>query len=158
MLPIKTIVHPTDFSEHAQYAFEMACALARDHGSRILVVHVQAPAPILYGDGMIVPPDEGFREELKRRLSHVPDAGPGVTVERHLLDGDPVTSILKFAAEQQASLIVMGTHGWTGLSRLLLGSVAEKIVRRATCPVLTVKYPSPTAEQELASSAGQVEK
>lgn len=145
MLNIKKILHPTDFSEHARYAYDLACALARDHKSRLVILHVRTPQPMIYGDGMIVPPDEGFQEEMKRRLANMPAPSADVLVERHLVDGEAVPEILEFAEKNDCDMIVMGTHGWTGLSRLLLGSVAEKVVRKANCPVMTVKNPTPLA-------------
>jgi nucleotide-binding universal stress UspA family protein len=155
MLTIKKILHPTDFSEHARYAYDLACALARDHKSQLVVLHVRTPQPMIYGDGMIVPPDEGFQEEMRRRLANMPDPSPDVHVERHLVDGEAVPEILKFAEENDCDMIVMGTHGWTGFSRLLLGSVAEKVVRKADCPVITVKNPTPLAAAETEETAGQ---
>jgi len=68
-----------------------------------------------------------------------------VRAERRLAEGDAVEETLRVAQEANADLIVMGTHGWTGLGRLLMGSVAEQVVRRASCPVLTVKAPFPDA-------------
>jgi nucleotide-binding universal stress UspA family protein len=73
----------------------------------------------------------------------VQPSDPAVKIEHRLAEGDPAREILRVARETGCDLIVMGTHGWTGLGRLLMGSVAEQVVRKATCPVLTVKTPIP---------------
>ncbi len=142
MLPIRTILHPTDFSEPAQHAFAAACALARDHGSRLVVLYVRAPTVVAYGEmGPIVPDPVWTPADVKAALSelHLPD--PGVEVEYRVAEGDPAAEIIRLASEVKANLIVMSTHGRTGLGRLLMGSVAEVVLRRAPCPVLTLKVP-----------------
>ena|SRR5581483_11873525 len=154
MLPIHTILHPTDFSEHSQFAWRLACALARDYGARLVVVHVIDLPVAVYGEGVMVSEPEDYQaveEELDRM--HAPD--PNVRVEHRVLEGDPVEEILVAARQAHAELIVMGTHGRTGLERLLMGSVAEQVVRRSTCPVLTVRTPFPEAAPagELAAAA-----
>jgi nucleotide-binding universal stress UspA family protein len=145
MLPIRTILHPTDFSDRSQHALHLACALARDHGASLVVLHAEPTPYIGYSEGAI-PPDPGvLLEESKEQLRRleVPDAG--LRTERRFVEGDPAEEILRAAREAGADLIIMGTHGRTGLSRLLMGSVAEQVVRRADCPVLTVKAPFPVA-------------
>ncbi|GIW80870.1 MAG: universal stress protein [Gemmatales bacterium] len=154
-MKLKAIVHATDFSEHSKYAFELACALARDHEAKLYIIHVKIPEPMIYGEGMINLPEEGFDESLKRRLEEIVPAHGSIEVERALLAGNPVTEIVNFAKKVDADLIVMGTHGWTGLSRIIMGSVAENVVRKAHCPVLTVKHP--VKLQELAT-AGEKER
>src|SRR5262249_9165152 len=142
MLPIRTILHPNDFSEQAQHAFAVACSLARDHGARLVVLYVRAPAVAAYGEmGPIVPDPAWAPADVKAGLAalHLPD--PGVEVEYRVGDGDPAAEIIRLGSEVKANLIVMGTHGRTGLGRLLLGSVAEVVPRRAPCPVLTLKAP-----------------
>jgi nucleotide-binding universal stress UspA family protein len=78
-------------------------------------------------------------------LADVKPRDPRVVCEHHLLAGDPAEAIIRTAEQEGVDIIVIGTHGRTGLTRLLMGSVAEAIVRRATCPVLTVKQPTPVA-------------
>jgi nucleotide-binding universal stress UspA family protein len=158
MLPIHTILHPTDFSDRSTHALHLACALARDYGARLIILHVATTPTIAYGEGVVPPDPETLFEaerELLERLT-VPD--PAVAVERRFEEGDPIADILRVAQESHADLIVMGTHGRTGLSRLLMGSVAEQVVRRASCPVLTVTHPfavPATAEMpEAALAAG----
>jgi nucleotide-binding universal stress UspA family protein len=149
MLAVHTILHPTDFSEHSQYAFWLACALARDYGARLVVLHVVATPTVVYGDGVVVPPDpEGLRDAAREQLDRLQVPHGNVRAERRMAEGDAVEAILGMAQEVQADLLVMGTHGRTGLGRLLMGSVAEQVVRQAPCPVLTVKTPFPETAPE----------
>jgi nucleotide-binding universal stress UspA family protein len=136
------ILFPTDFSPSGQEALRWATVLARDTGASLTIIHVEEP-PMAYGGGeMYFPAEEGNSEELRQALVKVVPTDPKVRFEHKLLSGDPATAIVEAAAEEKADLIVIGTHGRTGLTRLLMGSVAEAVVRRATCPVLTVKHPS----------------
>jgi len=144
MLALHTILHPTDFSKHSRCAFGLACALARDYGARLIALHVLVPPPVAYGDGVVVAADpEPLRATAQEHLGELEIPGANVRAERRLEEGDPATVILRVAKEVHADLLVMGTHGRTGLGRLLMGSVAEEVVRRAPCPVLTVKTPFP---------------
>jgi nucleotide-binding universal stress UspA family protein len=143
----RTILVPADFSERSRGAFRMACSLARDEATRLVVVHVVEPPPVMYGElGMPVSVDFGDlldRESLTRQLreTYVPDHA--VRAEYQVREGVPAEEILQLAEETDSRLIVMGTHGRTGLGRLLAGSVAEAVMRRARCPVLTVRSPFP---------------
>jgi nucleotide-binding universal stress UspA family protein len=136
MLPIKTILHPTDFSDLSDAAFRTACALAGDHGSRLVVLHV-VPPPQSHGEVIARRQGEGYHEDLRRLLERVRPEDAALSVERRLEDGDPAETILRVAREEAADLIVLGTHGRGALGKMLLGSVAEQVVRRAPCPVLT---------------------
>jgi len=140
MLPIRTIVHPTDFSANSQNAWEMACLLARDYRARLLLVHVEPPLPS-YADLGAVPPEPVDHRALERQLAQIKATDATLSVSRTLLVGNVASEINRFAEENQADLIVMGTHGRTGLGRMLMGSVAEMVLRRASCPVLTIKTP-----------------
>jgi nucleotide-binding universal stress UspA family protein len=139
VFPIRKILHPTDFSDPARAAFEMACALARDYGAELVVVHVDRPSPIFAPDGIVVgvPVEEPY--ELRAKLARVRPTDAKVKVTHRLLEGEPADQILKAARAEAADLIVLGTHGTTGLARLLMGSVAETVLRKAPCPVLTVR-------------------
>jgi nucleotide-binding universal stress UspA family protein len=143
MLPLHAILHPTDFSDRSQYAFELACRLARDSGARLIVLHVvQSPPFITHGEmEKALQQAEGYRRELDDKLHNLRSPDSGVGMEYRLQDGEPVAEILRAAAECDCDLIVLGTHGRTGFRRLLLGSVAEQVLRRAGCPVLTVNAP-----------------
>jgi nucleotide-binding universal stress UspA family protein len=151
MLPIRTILHPTDFSEHSNYAFQFACSLARDYGARLVVVHVATPPVAVYGEGVLIAEPEDYQDRLRERLQQLVTQEPKVRVEHRLVEGDSPTEIMRVGQEIKCDLIVMGTHGRSGLGRLLMGSVAEYVVRKATCPVLTLKTPQrqtpPSQEQ-----------
>jgi nucleotide-binding universal stress UspA family protein len=138
MPPIQTILHPTDFSERSGYAFQLACSLARDRGARLIVLHVM-PVPLVQEKRL-------YREEMAGELNRIASPDPKVPVECRLEEGDAATQILQVAQETGCDLIVLGTHGRTGLGRLLMGSVAEQVLRRASCPVLTVRAPFPPSE------------
>ena len=142
MLAVQTILHPTDFSEQSQNAFRLACALARDYGAHLVLLHVVVRPVVAYGEAVIPLDVEDYRREAQEKLDRL-DPGPSIRATRRLEDGDPVTDILRVAGEIPCDLIVMGTHGRTGLARLLMGSVAEQIVRKAPCPVVTVRNPVP---------------
>lgn len=148
MLPIRTILHPTDFSERARNALAVACAMARDYGARLIVAHV-APTPVMgFGQG-VIPVEGGEPPEVRRaHLDEYAGVHDSLVVEKHLLEGDPASEILRLADDVNCDLIIMGTHGWTGLGRLLLGSVAESVMRRASCPVLTVRTPFSANDQK----------
>jgi len=141
MLPIHTILHPTDFSDRSACAFRVACALARDYNAHLVVLHVDQLPLALYGDAIAPPRPDDYQDRLREQLFNL--RAPGVSAEHRLNEGSPVTEILGVAEEVNADLIVMGTHGRTGLSRLLMGSVAESVLRQAPCPVLTVRSPVP---------------
>lgn len=147
MLAIQNILHPTDFSERSDHAFKLACALARDHGALLTVAHVLAPPIVVPVDGVIPVVPEDVEEQVRAKLLHVTPPDPRIRVERKLLLGDAAHEIVALARKSQCDLIVMGTHGRTGLGRLLMGSVAEIVLRKAQCPVLTVKLPFPEAER-----------
>lgn len=158
MLPIKIILHATDFSERSNYAFRVACALARGYQARLIVLHV-LPTPVVgYPDGIILTQPDEYQAEARARLQQMLPTDPSVPVERVLGDGDAAATIVDMARDRQCDLVVMGTHGWTGLTRLLMGSVAEAVVRRAPCPVLTVKTPFAQVERVAAENPAQMGK
>jgi nucleotide-binding universal stress UspA family protein len=137
----KTIIYPTDFSHSSDAALDYATSLARDSGAKLLLVHVEEP-PLAYGGGeMYSGIPEPNTEALLKMLHAVKPKDPAVPYEHRLLAGDPASAIVELAEQENADLIVLGTHGRTGLARLLMGSVAEAIVRRAPCPVFTYRRP-----------------
>jgi nucleotide-binding universal stress UspA family protein len=154
MLAIGTILHPTDFSKEAGYAFNVACALARDSRARLVVLHVERPPLMTLGGTAGVPPlpTEYDRQQLLDELHLLQPTVPDIVMEHRLEHGEPAPVILAVAKQIGADLIVIGTHGRTGLRRLLMGSVAEQVVRKASCPVLTVKNPM-AAELEVMAAA-----
>jgi nucleotide-binding universal stress UspA family protein len=151
-MKIGTILHPTDFSRNSESAFHMACALARDYGARLVLLHVKPLPTVAYGEFGALPPEAtDHMEELKERLARVQPDDPQIVVERFVVEGEIAWEILRMAEQRKTDLIVMGTHGRGGLSRLLMGSVAELVVRKAGCPVLTVKNPVPEEAKDLAA-------
>jgi nucleotide-binding universal stress UspA family protein len=146
MLAIQTILHPTDFSERSKSAYEFACSLARDYGAKLVVLYVVEPPVPIYGDGVAFAPPEPAIEPLRAELDRFIARNANLHVEGQLAEGDAGVEIVRVTEELKADLIVMGTHGRTGLSRLLMGSVAEYVLRKARCPVLTVKNPVPKAQ------------
>jgi nucleotide-binding universal stress UspA family protein len=140
MLPLRRILHPTDFSEQSQAAFGLACALARDYSAELEVMHVHT-TPVFVPDGIAIPVPAEDLDRARVQLHDVLPKEPGVKVKHVLSEGNPVDEILERANKDSVDLIVMGTHGTGGLTRLLIGSVAESITRKASCPVLTIRKP-----------------
>jgi nucleotide-binding universal stress UspA family protein len=147
MLPIRTILHATDFSVDSTAAFGLACSLARDLGARLVLLHVKPTEVDAGGFFYPLPPDPAqVRGALLHRLWQLRPPDPAVRVEHVLREGDPAREILAAAHEAACDLIVLGTHGRTGINRLLTGSVAEAVLRRAPCPVLTLRnFSQPSA-------------
>jgi len=103
---------------------------------------------VIYAGGPVPAETWPSVEEVQEKLRQLESQAHRVRVESQVLEGDPVDMILRAAEETHSDVIVMGTHGRTGLSRLLLGSVAEAVIRKAPCPVLSVK-PSPTRQKTI---------
>jgi len=142
MATIKKILVPTDFSDYSDQAMQYATMLARAFKARILLIHVIESLTYTVTDTLLVtdhfvalktiaePLLENARKKIQKK---------GLRVETNLLTGVPYREILNKASRSGADMIVMGTHGRTGVEHLLLGSVAEKVVRLATCPVVTIR-------------------
>ena len=144
MLPVRTILFPTDR------------AIARDYGARLIVLHVVqeshvVESPVVYTEANVLySPPADYRprhEALKERL-HERYASPKLPMDFQVREGDAAEEILRVAEEAEVDLIVIGTHGRTGLGRLLMGSVAEAVLRQARCPILTVKSPAVASAAE----------
>jgi nucleotide-binding universal stress UspA family protein len=142
MLPVRTILYPTDFSERSDAGFRLACALARDYDARLIVLHVVPTPAIVYLGGVVPPEPDQTRQQLWDKLRLMRPDDPAITLEHRLVEGEPAPAILHLAEKLNCDLIVLGTHGRTGLGRFLMGSVAEQVLRRASCPVVTVKTPA----------------
>jgi nucleotide-binding universal stress UspA family protein len=134
MLPTKHILVPMDWSEPSQRAFHLAVSLARERDAQLTVLYVVPLPALMYG-----PPPECYLDHLYKELCRMRPSDPKVRVRYLVAEGIPVATILNTARESDCDLIVMGTHGRRGLNRLLRGSVAEEVVRRAPCLVLTVR-------------------
>lgn len=143
--PIHKILCPVDFSEPSEEAVRYAVSLAdRLHAEEVLLLHVYQPPHYLLPEGAITVDPETI-QEIRTHLSRELEAlakrysGHGVAVSAHLADGLPHEVIVEKVGELGASMVVMGTHGRSGLRHFILGSVAEKVVRLAPVPVCTVR-------------------
>lgn len=140
MVPFRKLLCPTDFSDCSLHGLHLAYSLAHQHAAKLIIVHV---VDVLYGKQTYggvqveVRPDD-FPQQQLQRLQRFHPHYPDVEVEHVLVEGQPAQEVLRLAKEQNCDLIVIGTHGRTGLERFILGSVAETILREAPCPVLTV--------------------
>ena len=141
-----TILHPTDFSPASRPAFTHALALARKEGAELLLVHVLATVMPLAGDGYMSPKtyddlQRSMRAQAQKQLDRLLAKAKAARVRARgvLYEGVAADAIARAARAKRAKLIVMGTHGRTGLRRLFMGSVAERVVGTAPCPVLTVR-------------------
>jgi nucleotide-binding universal stress UspA family protein len=133
-MPIRSILVPTDFSEHSAAALQLASELARSFSAKIHLMHSYwIHVSLGTSDPFLIPVDFTL-EQLEKSIS-----GTGICCEVHLSALPAAAAILEIAKEIPADMIVMGTEGLTGMKHVLLGSVAERIVRLAPCPVLTVK-------------------
>lgn len=144
---VSRILFPTDFSHYNDAALVYASTLAAEAGAKLYIVHVDERYDVTaaMGEaGYLYPLTEEpeKRCEIRDQLSKIVPTIPGVTFEHHYLQGAPLSEIVKFAKREKIDLIVMASHGRTGLSRLVMGSIAEGVMRRAPCPVLIVKQPS----------------
>jgi nucleotide-binding universal stress UspA family protein len=143
----KKILVPTDFSAHAEEATRIAVDLSKQYDASITLIYVYEPVtyPLPEGYVMYTPLQlEQMFSEFNTRLVAAKSAAESAGAERveaRMLQGLAAGEICDFAAHGQFDLIAMGTHGRTGLKRVLMGSVAERVVRLATCPVLTVRRP-----------------
>jgi nucleotide-binding universal stress UspA family protein len=137
-LAFKSILFLTDFSEASKAAMEYAAMLAKHHNATFYPAHVQTPAPSAYMEGSAMTEylDETQEQTREKLIQLVEPCG----VTPHVLVGEGMIeyAIQRWTAMHGIDLIVIGTHGWRGLQRLLLGSTAELILRGASCPVLTV--------------------
>ncbi len=139
------ILHPTDFSEGAEAARGVAMRLARAFGAELLLIHVLTE-PVLYGEGLMSRKEVERLFETRRRRAEerlearvVETHAAGIPTRGLLRVGAPADEIVRAAEEEGAGYIVIGTHGRGGLSRLLVGSVADRVVRTAPCAVVTVR-------------------
>ena len=145
MMDIRTILVPTDFSASSEVALELACSTARAQGARLVLLHVAAFEMTEAGMMAVVMDPSYYKDALREFQDRVVGPSPGFPVETSVREGTAAEEILRAADDVGADLIVMGSHGRTGLGRLLMGSVAEEVTRRAECPVLLAKKPNDKA-------------
>ncbi len=153
MIRIKKILYPTDFSTYSNQAYFHAITLAESQGASLTILYVY---PSALGRPDNSPQAVADKAHWKEQLQQIRPTNPNIPVEHVFLEGDPATEIITYAAEGGMDLIVMGTHGRTGLERFLMGSVAEKVMREALCSVLVVKLPKrlPAAEKPDLATVG----
>jgi nucleotide-binding universal stress UspA family protein len=147
---VQTILHPVDLSDESEHALQIARALARDLGARLILLHV-APIEVLMNGTMAVGMSPHvYRDALHKLRERIDGPDLKYVVESRLERGEAGDEVIRVADETACDLIVMGTHARTRLHRMLLGSVAESVLRRARCPVLAVKTPAgAVAESQL---------
>jgi len=146
-MQIKTVLFPTDFSQGARAAMDHAISLAKDYQSKLILLYVIQDISIAewYIPSSLSAAD--LVEDMQKSAWNEMDKwGAEVShsvkdVEKLVVRGVPFVEIIKTAKERQADLIVIGTHGRTGIDHMLFGSTAERVVRKAACPVLTVRIP-----------------
>jgi nucleotide-binding universal stress UspA family protein len=148
MVPVRRILFPTDFSEYADHAWSYALTFAQEFGAEVHLLHVVTPPPRLAEAYAVNFDPEKMVQALAGEANATMDrmveaaASWGLVFRREVRVGVDFREIIDYAAKHDIDLIVMATHGRTGLAHALLGSVAERVVRKAPCPVLTVKHPA----------------
>lgn len=142
---IRNILVPHDFSEYSRHAAVFALDLAVKYDAKLTLLHVYSPPGMAFPDGFVAAGPKALSElmdrinvALRKEKERIEEKQP-VPIELRQVQGIPFSEILNEAKKGNADLIVMGTHGRTGLRHALMGSVAEKVVRKAPCPVVTVR-------------------
>lgn len=142
----RRILYATDFSPASRPALAVACEWAQRDGARLLILHVLTPPSPFVGGGRSAPASylellAAARHDAHRHLAAwlARTRAAGIRAETKLVEGGPAVEIVKVAGRWHADVVVIGSHGRTGVSRFLLGSVAEQVVTRSTRPVLTVR-------------------
>ena len=142
MIDLQRILAPTDFSEYSNQAMEYARSLAEKFNAELHLLHVlemhTSSTPVFAGGLALNPLVQESREAAEKSLLRV---ASGQDAVRGTGVGPPFLEILRYAQDNEIDLIVMGTHGRSGLAHILVGSVAERVVRKSSCPVLTVRHP-----------------
>lgn len=148
---LNSILFPTDFSHYNDAALEYASTLAAESNAKLHIVHVHEANDMgaaLGETGFLY--EEAWKKEdaiSHEQLSKIVPTVASVKFEHHYLTGTPSATIAGFAEDNDIGLIVMASHGRSGISRLMLGSVAEGVMRKAPCPVVIVKQPGSTDER-----------
>lgn len=143
MIELRNILLPTDFSEPSLTATQYAVELARRFEAKLHLLHV-IEDPVVYlpmFESYALPSRDEFEQFAQTRLDNwiLPEDAEGIEVARHWVHGTPVVEIVRTIERESIDLVVIGTHGRGFAAHLLIGSLAEKIVRKAPCPVLTVR-------------------
>jgi nucleotide-binding universal stress UspA family protein len=141
----RVILCPTDLSDNSPIALRAARDLAHQYQAALIVLHVAdtlGPEEVGFVEAETELQPEAHLDDLHHRLKAAAPAELGLEPRYLLREGDPAHVIEQVVREHHCDLVVLGTHGRTGLDRLLMGSIAEGIIRRCPCPVLVLKYPS----------------
>lgn len=147
-MKVERILFPTDFSEGSYHALPYAVDLARHYNARLYIIHIiydiaratESHIPHISMDELYKEMSAWAEKEMERCCIEEIRGLPNV--EKKVLKGVPYDEIIKFATEEKIDMIVMGTYGRSGLERFIFGSTAERVVRRAPCPVMTVRIPT----------------
>ena len=150
MIKIETILCPTDFSETSRYAFEYALQFAKEFDAKLEIIHIQVDEsqvvalymPEVTLKNVTKEIEEAAKQQLDEFLDPYSERLSQVRYEAKLIKGTPYVKIIDTARDFGADMIVIGTHGRTGVEHVLFGSTAEKVVRKAPCPVFTVSLKS----------------
>jgi nucleotide-binding universal stress UspA family protein len=148
MLPIKKICCPTDFSEPAHEALKVACEMATHFKAELILVHVVTPIPVipihddptsfnlpLYEKEMEQSAEKSLKKMQQEKVSQ------SIQSRTAVIQGDPATQIVNLADTENMDMIIIATHGFTGWRKFMFGSVTEKVIRFANCPVLSIRVP-----------------
>jgi nucleotide-binding universal stress UspA family protein len=152
VVEIRRILCPIDYSEFSRRALDHAIAIARWYGSTVTVMHVSDVLPVtaytiagpIFPPALLTPEDRTAMLAAMKKFA-AEETASGVSMEFDVAQGRPATEIVEKAKEMGCDLLVLGTHGHAGFDRLVLGSIAEKVLRKAECPVLTVPCRAPAA-------------
>lgn len=144
MIRIQRILFPTDFSENSKHPEEYACEFANQFHSELHILHILQDLALMAPPPLFTAPKFSFdqiRAESEQTLATIPPASQikGLSIVRQTCVGTPFLEIVRYARANNIDLIILGTHGRTGLRHVFMGSVAENVVRHANCPVLTVR-------------------
>lgn len=146
MIELQKILVPTDFSEFSKHSIRYACEFAQRFQAELHLLNVVEDIyPIIPEPGTPAPMSgeylAGLKESSERMMDSfpLPDRGNDLSVVREVISGTPFLEIIRYAKSEEIDMIVIGTHGRSGLIHALMGSVAEKVVRKSPCPVLTVR-------------------
>ena len=152
MLTVRGILHPTDFSDLSNNAFRLACGLAEDYHALLYILHVATSFEAYERELIFKGGSAQYMARDRARLGEY--QWPGIEIHRLLEEGEPAEQIIRASHSIPCDFIVLGSHGRSGLTRLLLGSVAEHVLRAATCQVIVVKASLPTTNGWRADSPG----
>jgi len=147
VIKLKKVLVPTDFSDGARQALKYGMSFAKEYGAELVLLHVVENLTVGYASDLFPVPMAEVLQEIsgyaKSELAKLGDEARarGLSVQEQVMQGKPSAEIIRFASEHEIDVIVLGTHGKGMLDQALFGSTTERVVRRAPCPVLTVRKP-----------------